>query len=117
MAQFVLQPFRHRQGKFAQDRRKESLKLSAEELFEKFGLSRHDPMDQLRVQAMRVGAFVGITVGRVSKKPVCFVLDNADKSASYEWILAKDPTFDDRIQEVYRIDSAVWDAKVEEVPT
>jgi hypothetical protein len=117
MAQFVLQPYRHRQGKLALDRRQEPLTLNVDELFEKFGLSAQNPLDRLRVQAMKPGAFVGISLGRASQKPVCFVLDNADRSPSYEWILKRDPTFDERIKEVYRIESALWDSSVQEVST
>lgn len=115
MAEFVLQPFRHRAGKFALDRRKEAITLTSQELFEKFGLDAANPVDRLRVQHMRPGGFVGISIGRNSQKPVCFVLSNADRSPSYAWILNKDPSFEDRIQEVFRIEKALWDAKVEEV--
>lgn len=115
MAEFVLRPFRHRAGKLAPDRRKEAITLTQEELYARFGLSPHNMLDRVRVQNMRPGGFVGISIGKVSKKPVCFVLDNADHSPSYAWILAKDPSFEDRIQEVFRIEKALWDAKVEEV--
>ena len=115
MAEFVLQPFRHRAGKLALDRRKEAITLTSQELFEKFGLDASNPMDRLRVQHMRPGGFVGISIGRASQQPVCFVLDNVDRSPSYEWVLQKDPSFEDRIQEVFRIERALRDAKVEEV--
>jgi len=117
MAEFLLQPFRHRAGRLAPDRRQEPLVLTTEALFEKFSLNKEDKLDQIRVQHMRVGSFVGISLGRVSREPVCFVLDNPGKSHSYAWILKSDPSFDERIQEVYKIERATWDSSIEEVPT
>jgi len=115
MAEFILQPFRHRAGKLALDRRKEAITLTTQELLDKFGLDTSNQLDRLRIQNIRPGGFVGISIGKHSKKPVCFVLSNTDKSPSYEWILVKDPSFEDRIQEVFRVEKALWDAQVEEV--
>ena len=117
MAEFVLQPYRHRAGKFAPDRRQEPIVLTSEELFEKFALNAQDKLDQIRIHHMKAGAFVGISLGRMSKKPTCFVLDSPDGSPSYAWVLTKDPGFEDRIQEVYKIEKALWDGKIEEVDT
>jgi len=117
MAEFVLQPFRHRAGKLAPDRRVEPLVLTEHELFEKFLLNKTDKLDQIRVQHMRVGTFVGISLGRVSGRPVCFVLSTPGGTNSYEWVLRGDPTFEDRIREVYKIERATWDGKIEEVRT
>jgi len=118
VSEFVLQPFRHRLGKLAPDRRKETLVLTVEEVIEKFGLNpKQQQLDQIRLNHMRPGSYVGISIGRQSKQPVCFVLTPPGGVPSYAWILKQDPTFDDRIQEVYRIEKARWDGKIEEVPT
>lgn len=116
MAEIVLQPFRHRAGKLAPDRRKEPLVLTPAELFEMFSLNTRDKLDQIRIHHLRAGAYVGISLGRTSKQPTCFVFESADGSPSYAWILSKDPGFEDRIQEVYKVEKVLWDGKIEEVP-
>jgi hypothetical protein len=66
----------------------------------------------LKLQNVRLGAFVGLS--QVRDNVVNFILINPDLSGDISWILKKDPSFEGRIVEVYRVELVEWDGVIAE---
>ena len=114
MANFVLQPCHLREGKFAPIKGSEPLSLGWKELVTKLAPSR-ERTSLMNLRAMQAGAYVGLT--KREGKVTNFLLLNQDRSAKLDWVLKKDPSFELRLVEVYRVDEAQWDATVHEFDT
>lgn len=116
MAHIVLQPARHRDGKFSSDKRAEPLGFDAKGLLGRLLLNpKEEPLDRVRIQHIVPGAWVGLVKARSDGRPVCFVLRNDGGVGDYSWVVAKDMTFEERILEVFRVLSVRWDGKLEEM--
>lgn len=90
-------------------------KMAWAELAAKFAPGS-DAKAKLALRAIRLGAFVGLAQGSdPSKPPHNFVLFNPDRSAKFEWVVKRDPSFGTRLLEVYRVDSVVWEDAVKEL--
>jgi hypothetical protein len=74
----------------------------------------NDPGALGKLRAIQIGSFIGLS--QTGKGMLNFVLLNHDRSGSFEWIDKKDPTFEDRVREVYRVEEVTWDGKITEPP-
>jgi hypothetical protein len=93
-----------------------AIDLSWSELCAKLAPS-NDPRALRSLQLLQMGAYVGL-VSRPPKMPgppSNFVLLNQDRSGSLNAVLSKDPTFGDRLLEVYRVEEVQWDGRVVEI--
>ena len=114
MANFLLQPCRHRTGRLTPDRHADPIPFSLDQFLQHFEL-KQDPLFLAKIQSLRVGAYVGRSQSlKDSKKSVCFVFHNPQESDDFSWILEKDSTFEARILEVYQILRMVRPSKMEE---
>ena len=115
MAKFVLQPCHLRDFKFAPIKGTEPTTFDWEELRQKLAPSNErSALHNLR--ALRIGSYVGLLkdLKTPNGRPGNFVLFNLDRSARLDWLLKQQPTFEERLLEVYRVDEVLWDSKVEE---
>ena len=115
MPKFELLPCKTRDGKFVPQKDAEPFELDMKELLKRFGMDPPSHLDLSKIQTLRPNAFVGLSKSKNTGKPVCFVLLNTDRSPNFEWLLQKDPSFERRILEVYRVESAHWEGVLEEV--
>lgn len=84
------------------------------ELLAAFGSNR-DVRTKMTLRQLRPGAFLGIAKNSSqSAESHNFVLFNPDRSAKFDWVLKKDPTFEQRLVEVYRVEDVVWESVVKE---
>lgn len=114
MAKVVLQPCRFRAGKFSPDLDQPAFEMSFQEIIQKFNLDIKDKTARAKIQTLQPRAYIGLSHGSVTGKVVCFVILNSNRGSSYDWISKKDPLFESRIVEVYRVESVVKDGKLEE---
>lgn len=112
MARFKLRPCKLREDQLVPSKEPD-LVLDWRELVRQLAPSREIRARQ-NLHQLQPQAFVGLL--QHSKGPVNFVLLNADRSGYLGTIMAKDATFAGRLLEVYRVEEAVWDSKVSEVP-
>ena len=66
---------------------------------------------------MDKGSFVGLAREQRTGLVRNFILKNPDRSDRVDWLLERDPTFADRLVEVYRVENANWDTSVVETDT
>jgi hypothetical protein len=117
MARFVLQPCHLREGKLAPLKGTQPLVLDWSGLVEKLAPSR-EARARMTLKSMQPGAYVGTVQDQNNPKIARnFVFANQDRSAHVDWILKKDPTFETRLLDVYRVDEVRWDAAVTEFDT
>jgi len=114
MARFLLQPCHLRGTHLAPLKGTEPVALDWKSLRAKLAPTS-DSSSLASLRALRIGAFVGLAKDRynpaVSRN---FMVLNNDRSARLDWVLSKDPTFADRLLEVYRVDDVQWDSSVSE---
>lgn len=117
MAQFTLQPCHLREGKFAPIKGATPKVFNWTELVETLAPSK-DPRARMTLRRMQPGAYIGTAKDRLDAKVVRnFLLVNQDRSPQLEWVLKKDPGFEDRILSVYRVDEVKWESVVHEFDT
>jgi hypothetical protein len=113
MASFVLQPCKIRENRLVPTK-DEAVTLSWDDFCKRLAPSR-----SLRAKSnlRRAGtnAFIGLLRNAQTQEPCNFILQNQDRSGSIEWLLKQDPSFSNRLLEVYRVESAEWDIKLEEL--
>jgi len=68
--------------------------------------------DLIQLRALRVGQYIGIVRGSQSGKPITFFLWNNDRTNRIAWVLKKDPTFPERLIEIYRVEHVDWGSRV-----
>jgi hypothetical protein len=110
MSEFVLQPCHLRGTQLTPLKSQTALTLDWNALKAKFAPS-NDTQALRSLHAARVGAFIGLARDR--KNPTIsrnFMVLNEDRSARMDWILNKDPTFANRLLEVYKIVQVKWDS-------
>jgi hypothetical protein len=114
MANFVLFPCKLRQDHLIPKKDGEPLSLDWKGLVEKLAPSRsHQAM--MILHHVRLGSFVGLIKrdGRLNT----FYLYDPTLNGSLREQLKKDPTMEERLVEVWRVDHVRWDAVVTEKGT
>lgn len=114
MARFVLQPCHLREGKFAPIKGSTPKTFNWPELVEALAPSK-EARAKITLRRMQPGSYVGTAKDRFDAKVVRnFLLVNQDRSPQLEWVLRKDPGFEDRLLSVYRVDEVKWESVVHE---
>jgi hypothetical protein len=113
VARFVLSPCKLRESRLVAQKGESPVTLNWPELCKLLAPSR-DPQAFQVLQLLRAQAFVGLTKHPRGNGVTNFVLLNADRSGDLKQILKRDPTFGDRLESVYRVEEARWDASVKE---
>lgn len=117
MARFVLQPCHLREGTFAPIKGTTPVVLDWRGLLTALAPSGSYNA-KMTLRALRPGTYVGTTKDRRDPKVLRnFVLANPDRSAQVDGVLKKDPEFEERLVDVYRVDEVVWDSVVQEFDT
>jgi hypothetical protein len=113
----VLQPCHLREGKFAPIKGSEPVEFDWAALVR--ALAPSQELAALKtLRAIRPGAYVGTTKDLVTKDKIRnFLLLNQDRSAKLTWILKKDPQFEARLLEVFRVDVVQWESTIVEFDT
>lgn len=117
MARFVLQPCHLREGRLAPIKGTAPVVFNWVELVDALAPSK-EPRAKMTLRSMRPGAYVGTVKDQRDPKVVRnFLLLNQDRSAQLDWVLNKDPGFESRLVDVYRVDEVKWEAVVHEFDT
>jgi hypothetical protein len=72
----------------------------------------YDRLESHKISMLQQDAYIGSSQTATGNK--IFVLINPDKSGNIAWVLAKDPSFRDRILKVYKVQSIDWGSQIEE---
>lgn len=117
MARFVLQPCRLREGRLTPIKGAKAVVFNWVELVAALAPSK-EPRAKMTLRSMQPGAYVGTVKDPLNPNVVRnFILVNQDRSAQLEWVLKKDPGFENRLVDVYRVDEVKWEAVVHEFDT
>ena len=111
MANFVLQPCKLKDNRFVPTK-EEPITLDWGDLLTRVAPSKSYKA-KLGLRSMKKGAFVGKT--RNNGVETNFIILNADTTGKVKWLLKQDPTFVNRLIEVFRVEDVSWDDKVEEI--
>ena len=117
LAKFVLHPCHLREDRFAPIKGAVAVTMNWAELVTTLAPSQE--LDaKMTLRSVSPGSYVGITKDRTdSKKIRNFVILNPDRSAKLDWLLKKDPSFENRLLQVFRVDEVVWESVVQEFDT
>ena len=122
MARFTLQSCTMLHGKFVSDE-SESEEMGMTGLKQRLIPNcpvdaNHMDMDQRKtlytIRALKPGAYVGLSKSKESGRPISFYFLNDSRSNNVKWVLDQDPTFPDRLLEVYRVDAVDWGSQFSE---
>jgi hypothetical protein len=70
------------------------------------------------LRGMQINSFIGVVKSPRDGKPISFYFCNRDATnPDAEWVVSRDPTFPDRIVEVYRVLEADWGIEFQESET
>ena len=115
MTTIVLTPCKLRLDRIVPQKGAESLVLDWRETVKRLAVSGQ-PTALANLRRMDRGSFVGLARdarGQIRN----FVLKNPDRSDKVDWLLARDPSFPDRLVEVYRVEAAQWESTFTEAGT
>jgi hypothetical protein len=107
---FLLRPCRLLSDRFVPSA-EESFELDWKGLVRRFS---HGPYAAHTLQRLRTGAYLGMTSNPGSPQPVSFCLYNTDGSGKIKHVLRKDPSFAERLLEVYQVEEAHWGSRTTE---
>lgn len=99
-----LRPCKFREGKFAVAAKAEVESLDLAALRARLLLTEDTPLVRSKIACVRPNAYVGIVRGQEGNQ-VGFVLLNDDRTGNCQWLLKKDPTFADRLQEAWKVEA------------
>jgi hypothetical protein len=68
----------------------------------------HTPAEKTQLRGIRMGSYVGMIKGGRTGRPTLFTIWNQDRTNKVRWITRKDPTFADRVIEIYRAEEVDW---------
>lgn len=111
MASFKIQPCKLRAG-WLVPTKDPPLVLNWRELCARLAPSR-DLRALQTLQLVQLGSYVGLVIGPNGAR-TNFVLTNTDRSGNLGVVLTRDPSFESRLVEVYRVEAVKWDARVTE---
>jgi len=113
MAKFFLQPCRLREDKLVPTK-EPKVEFKWLDLVSRLAPSKSKNA-QMVLRRMERGCFIGLVLNEQTKEAVNFLLLNPDRSGSVKALLRKDPSFERRLIEVFRVEDFAWDAKMEEL--
>ncbi len=114
MARFVLTPCKLREDRMVPSGAP-VLTLDWAQLAAKLAPSKAN-IALMTLRRLRPTAFVGLLKAVPPKTGVSnFVLMNADRENKIGWLLKKQPDFPDRLVDLYLVEEALFDARMEEI--
>lgn len=115
MSKFVLKPARLLQTKLVTSKTDPEFEVDFKQLLKRLVPAGAPSYERTKLLNLHHGMFVGISrsIRRPGEKTI-FVLFNVDRSGDIEFVLKKDPSFEQRLVEAYFVESALYDAKVSE---
>ena len=115
MAKFTLTKCKLREDKFVKEAAFDSFSTDWDQLVERLAPSKTKEA-LMNLRQLQPGAFVGLARDKNNPENIRnFVLLNTDRSAKLDWVLKKDPSFEDRLIEVYKVEHVQLDATVLEM--
>jgi hypothetical protein len=113
MAKIHLIPCKLRADRLVPVKEGEVLVLTPTELMKKFRMDPANRLHQATMKLLSPLSYIGLTQHVLRPKEVThFYLKNLDLSNDVEWIQKKNPTWSERLQEVWMVDKVEWDAQV-----
>lgn len=113
---FVLTPCKLREDRIVPVKDTPTLLLDWNGVLAKLAPNRQ-PSAMTNLRRMDKGSFIGLARDGKTSQVRNFILKNVDRSDKVDWLLAKDPSFPDRLVEVYRVEVANWETTVSETGT
>ena len=118
MARYVLQPCKVREDQLVPQKDTEPVTFDWPQLCAKFASFKgQGRVALLNLGHLRVSGFLGLIRSAKEGQVTNFILLNQDRTGSIDWLMKKDPTFESRLIEVYRVEVAERDAKLLERDT
>ncbi len=114
MSTFILQPCKLREDRFVPTKA-EPMQVGWVDLCNRLAPNK-SPQALMTLRRLEHSAYVGLALDLKTKNAQNFFLMNFDRSNRVGWLLKKDPSFSERLIEVYRVDGVTYDSKVEENP-
>jgi hypothetical protein len=111
MARFVLTPCHIREDRVVPS--EDPVTLDWPEVAKLLAPSRSYPA-LMTLRRLRVNAFVGVFKSQAKKPPTNFLFQNTDRSNGIGWLLKTNPEFSEKVERIYRVEEAQFDAKFEE---
>jgi hypothetical protein len=111
-SRFVLQPCKLFAGHFV-PLKCDALELDWSGLCSLLAPSR-ERQALVNLRVLQSNAYVGLTKSPYDGSLKNFVFLNQDRSNKADWFLKRDPSFEQRLYEVYRVDESHWDASITE---
>lgn len=112
MPKFELVPCKIREDRVVRKKGAESVAFTGPELMRKFLLDPGNRIDLVLFRSLVPESYIGLSKSSRNGRPVRFYLRNDDLTGDLSWVLKRDPTFADRVLEVWLIDRSEWDSRV-----
>lgn len=104
------------QTRLVDDKTSEPLELTFDQLVKKL-VPNLDVNEAIKLGHLKPGSFVGLVQGsRTPERVVIFVLHNEDQTGELGFVLKRDPTFETRLIQAWRVIECGYDRKVTEMP-
>lgn len=114
MSRFLLQPSRLLQTRLVDDKNQEAIDLTFDQLVKKL-VPNKDVNEAIKLGRLKPGSFVGLVhSARFPEKVVIFVLHNEDRTGELSYVLKRDPSFETRLIQAWRVAECSYDRKVTE---
>lgn len=111
MARFILTPCRIREDRIVPSG--DAVEMDWPQLVAAFAPSR-TLLALNTLTRLRASSYVGLLKGQGNALPTNFFIQNDNKTNVFGWLFAKRPDIPERVECVYRVDEALFDAKIEE---
>ena len=115
MASFILQPCRLRADRLVPTK-DEVVTFEWEDLVERLAPSK-SLQAKMTLRKLQKGAFIGTTRQAESQSPTNFLLVMPDRSGRIGGLIKQDPSFPERLLEVFQVQSVDWDDSLDEIRT
>lgn len=115
MARFVLQPCKLRDAWFIPTK-DVPIELQWMDLCARLAPSQTKNA-QMVLRRLERGCFIGLVLNEKVKQAVNFLYLTPDRSGNAKGLVKKDPTFERRLIEVFRVEDFVWDSTLQEIPS
>lgn len=112
MTSLLLTPCKLRNDRIVPVKDVPALRMEWAEIRERLAPSREENA-LLNLRKLDKGSFVGLLRAKTGEVRN-FILKNPDRSDTVDWLLEKDPTFPERLIEVFRVEEANWEASMSE---
>jgi hypothetical protein len=114
VSHFVLKPARLLQTRLVTSKTDPAFELDFKQLVQRF-VSPNAINERLKLLNLRHGMFLGLSRSKLRPGGKCiFVLFNIDRGGNIDFVLKRDPSFEQRLLESYFVESAEYDAKLSE---